>query len=212
MAQQKQPATWLDRLFRATGRSKGDLAAHLNLPQSAISKLLKGDRQFKVAELAPTAAFFGITRDRLNELMGNDPDLPPLPIEYHPGVNDLPVHGVIDMDTGVFSIADTVRRMGRPQELATVKEAFGVYVGADNMSPALDRGDIAVVDPSKPAAPLDLVLLTNVDGTRRTLRRLLSITETSWRVEQMQPPAVGNLSRRDWPKAYRVFSIRKRGS
>lgn len=212
MAQQKTPAVWLENLFRVTGRTKGELAAKLNLPQSAISKLLKGDRQFKVAELGPTATFFGITRDRLNELMGGGPDLPSLPIQYVPGVSDLPVYGVIDMDTGVFSLTDVARRLSRPQELEPVKEAFGVYVGADNMAPALDRGDIAIIDPSKPAAPTDLVLFTSADGKRRTIRRLVSVTDASWRVEQFNPAGAANLTRRDWPSAHRIFGIRKRGS
>ena len=213
MPTQKRPADWLQRLFDSTGKSKGDLAVKLNLPQSAISKLLKGDRQFKVAELGPTASFFGITRDRLNELMGGAPDvMPALPVEYSPGVNDLPVYGVFEMDAGMFDLAGVAKLIGRPQELEPVREAFGVYVGTDNMSPALDRGDIAVIDPSKPVAERDLCLFVNADGKRRTIRRLAAVTDSGWKVEQYNPAGAATLPRKEWPSAFRIFSIRKRGS
>jgi hypothetical protein len=214
MARQKHAADWLDRLFANSGKSKGELALRLNLPPSAISKLLKGDRQFKVAELGPTAAFFGISRDRLNELMGGGlPDvMPALPIEYQPGSQTLPVYGVVEMDSGTFDLADSTRSMGRPQELENVPTAFGVYVATDNMAPALDRGDIAIIDPSKPVAERDLCLFVSADGKRRTIRRLVGVTERDWRVEQYNPGNTGNLPRKDWPKAQRIFGVRKRGS
>ena len=212
MATEKRPALWLESLFTQTGKSKGELALRLNLPQSAISKLLKGDRQFKVRELGPTADFFGITRDRLNELMGGDPDqLPSLPIEYRPPPAYMPVYGVLEMDAATFEQTSVAKQLIRPQELDAVKDAFAVYVGTDNMHPALERGDIAAIDPSKPVAPTDVCLFINADGKRRTLRKLVAITEASWRVEQYNPSGVANLSRKDWPRAFRVFSIRKRG-
>ena len=203
-------ADWLERLFRESGLSKSGLAARLNLPQSAISRLLVGQRQFKVAELAPTAAYFGISRQRLNELMGHDePAI--LPIQVEKGAIDLPIHRVTAAETGHFKLLEPTQVLNRPIELNPVKDAYGFFVGIDQMSPAFERGDIAVIDPSKPVAPGDDVVFIHTDGQRRLLRRLLSTSPASWRVEQFNPRNQTTLPYRDWPVAHRVFGIRKRG-
>src|SRR5438552_18638472 len=51
-------AWFLSQLDRA-GLSQADLARHLRLAPSAVSRMLKGERQMKLLEAAQTSSFLG---------------------------------------------------------------------------------------------------------------------------------------------------------
>src|SRR5437588_10886626 len=55
-------AWFLSQLERA-GLSQADLARHLRLAPSAISRMLKGERQMKLLEAQQVAAFLGVSQD-----------------------------------------------------------------------------------------------------------------------------------------------------
>src|SRR5438552_18589744 len=57
-------AWFLSQLDRA-GLSQADLARHLRLAPSAVSRMLKGDRQMKLLEAAQTASFMGVSQDEV---------------------------------------------------------------------------------------------------------------------------------------------------
>src|SRR5436190_452958 len=57
-------AWFLGALERA-GVSQADLARHLRLAPSAVSRMLKGDRQMKLLEAAQTASFLGVSQDEV---------------------------------------------------------------------------------------------------------------------------------------------------
>src|SRR5262249_10692841 len=57
-------AWFLSQLDRA-GLSQADLARHLRLAPSAVSRMLKGERQMKLLEAAQTASFLGVSQDEV---------------------------------------------------------------------------------------------------------------------------------------------------
>lgn len=51
---------WLKGLFRESGRKPAELARHLGVDPSAVSRMQKGERKIKVEELTKIKSFFGI--------------------------------------------------------------------------------------------------------------------------------------------------------
>lgn len=199
---------WLAKLLEQTGRSKGGLAKALGIPNSGVTRLLQGERRFRVDELSTVAQYLGITRGQLNELMGESGGW--LPIEtpvYRP---DLPVHSTLAGDGGTFQMTAARHRTDRPSELNSVEDAHGFYVCSPEMHPAFNVGDIAIVDPSRPAGTGDDVVFVHRDGKQKLLRRLLTPKPGAWTVEQFTPPRTYDLSTKDWPTGHRVFGIRRR--
>src|ERR1700682_6228518 len=58
-------ATWFQQTLDRAGVSQADLARHLGLAPSAISRMLKGERQMKLLEAVQIAAFLGISQDEV---------------------------------------------------------------------------------------------------------------------------------------------------
>ena len=70
-------AWFLSQLDRA-GLSQADLARHLRLAPSAVSRMLKGERQMKLLEAAQTASFLGVSQDEvLRRASGEGPPMTP---------------------------------------------------------------------------------------------------------------------------------------
>src|SRR2546425_11323595 len=67
-------AWFLAALDRA-GASQADLARHLRLAPSAVSRMLKGDRQMKLLEAAQASAFLGGSQDELLRHAAAEPGL-----------------------------------------------------------------------------------------------------------------------------------------
>jgi len=68
-------AWFLSQLDRA-GLSQADLARHLRLAPSAVSRMLKGERQMKLLEAAQTASFLGVSQDEvLRRASGEGPPM-----------------------------------------------------------------------------------------------------------------------------------------
>src|SRR4029077_6668999 len=56
---------WFLAALERAGVSQADLARHLRLAPSAVSRMLKGDRQMKLLEAAQTASFLGVSQDEV---------------------------------------------------------------------------------------------------------------------------------------------------
>src|SRR5947199_2791973 len=68
-------AWFLSQLERA-GASQADLARHLRLAPSAVSRMLKGKRQMKLLEAAQASAFLGVSQDELLRHAATEPGIP----------------------------------------------------------------------------------------------------------------------------------------
>src|SRR5271165_837679 len=54
---------WFSQALDRVGTTQADLARHLGLAPSAVSRMLKGERQMKPLETVQIAAFLGVTPD-----------------------------------------------------------------------------------------------------------------------------------------------------
>src|SRR5947209_19485732 len=61
---------WFHDALARAGSSQADLARHLRLAPSAISRMLKGDRQIKLLEAAQIAAFLDISPEEVMRRAG----------------------------------------------------------------------------------------------------------------------------------------------
>lgn len=151
---------WIrDRLHRI-GRSQAELARHLDLDASAVSRLVKGERQLKGAEAAAIAGFLACP---LHEVLGAfgigaaDGFMPrpvtvPQPAELP---RNLPVYGAaIGGADGAFELNGQHHEfVERPPQLQGVRNAYGVYVTGDSMHPMFQPGWLLHVNPNRPLTP-----------------------------------------------------------
>src|SRR5205823_5896310 len=56
-------ATWFQQAIERAGASQADLARHLRLAPSAVSRMLKGERQMKLLEAVQISSFLGVSQD-----------------------------------------------------------------------------------------------------------------------------------------------------
>lgn len=95
----------------------------------------------------------------------------------------------------------------RPNAVAQARDAYAVYVVGSSMAPRFEQGDVAIVNPHKPPAGGDDILLVRVeaDGTRYALlKRLISFNDKVWRVRQYEPAKDFQLPRETWAQAHCV--------
>src|SRR5262252_3275924 len=57
--------SWFTQALERAGASQADLARHLRLAPSAVSRMLKGERQMKPLEIAHTASFLVVAQDEV---------------------------------------------------------------------------------------------------------------------------------------------------
>lgn len=96
---------------------------------------------------------------------------------------------------------DPIEWVTRPDNLAHVKNAFGVYVVGDSMEPRYEQGDLITVHPTKPPSNgADvLVLASHPTGeTAALVKRLVKVTPSHWIVRQFNPPGEMKLDRQEW--------------
>src|SRR5262249_48942461 len=70
---------WFHDALARVGASQADLARHLRLAPSAISRRIKGDGQMKVREAAQISQFPGQSREEVMRPAGASPDPGPAP-------------------------------------------------------------------------------------------------------------------------------------
>src|SRR5580704_17778827 len=58
-------AIWIQQTLERAGASQADLARHLRLAPSAVSRMVKGERQMKLLEAVQIAAFLGVSQDEV---------------------------------------------------------------------------------------------------------------------------------------------------
>src|SRR5262245_45951243 len=70
---------WFHEALARVGASQADLARHLRLAPSAISRMIKGERQMKLLEAAQIAQFLGQSPEEVMRYAGATPEPGPAP-------------------------------------------------------------------------------------------------------------------------------------
>src|SRR5436305_929373 len=70
-------AMWFQQALERAGASQADLARQLRLAPSAISRMLKGERNMKLTEAVQVAAFLGVSQEEVLRHAGDDTPIAP---------------------------------------------------------------------------------------------------------------------------------------
>ena len=160
-------AWFLSQLDRA-GLSQADLARHLRLAPSAVSRMLKGERQMKLLEAAQTSSFLGVSQDEvLRRASGEGPPMatpegprrrgrPPLAttqLRQMTGTEPIPIRSAArgGGDQEMFLEDGPIGYTARPSNLSGVRGAYAIYMIGDSMEPRYQQGWLLHVNPFKPA-------------------------------------------------------------
>jgi Peptidase S24-like len=192
----------LERAMREAGYNPRSLSLAASLGMTAVRDILDGRIiSPRYSTLHALARVLGIS---VEYLVHGDIGAPPAqaPTTISNG-RDFPVFAAArGGDSGsVVMENEPVALIFRPEPLATVKSAYGVYVVGESMSPAYEQGDIALVHPGLPPRREIDVILTKVDshGTPEVLiKHLVGWSDTDWLVRQYNPAREFNLARQDW--------------
>lgn len=124
------------------------------------------------------------------------------------GDKNLPVYAAAMGGDGhqivTFEAIDYVKR---PTILENVKNAYGVYIVGESMSPAFEPGDMALVNPHLPPARNKNVVLFHVPPTGDAeciVKRLVSFSDRDWHLQQFNPGHTFTETRADWPICHRI--------
>lgn len=107
------------------------------------------------------------------------------------------------------------RMIARPPALLGVPDLYAIYFVGDSMRPRFEPGEPGIVDPRRPVAAGDYVLVQLTDGgvnadgspevTSVIVKRLVRRTEKDLVLEQFNPPLVFTLPRAQVARVHRIL-------
>jgi phage repressor protein C with HTH and peptisase S24 domain len=117
--------------------------------------------------------------------------------------DDLPVFGTAQGGAGGALIMsnEAVDWAIRPAPLLRVRDGYGMIVTGDSMSPKIENGSTALINPHLPPRNGDTCVFRKraEDGTVHVIVTLLRrFTEDTWFVHQLTPAKDFNLKRSEW--------------
>jgi phage repressor protein C with HTH and peptisase S24 domain len=156
---------WFHQALERAGHTQADLARHLGLPPSAVSRMLRGDRQMKLLEAVQTAQFLDVSQEEVLKRAGDTDAPPPEPAQRGrppratTGHVPLPRHDTMPIksagrggnDQQMFLEDGPIGYTPRPANLAGVRDAYAIYMVGDSMEPRYNQGWLLHVNPFKPA-------------------------------------------------------------
>ena len=166
-------ASWFNQALTRVGASQADLARHLRLAPSAVSRMLKGDRQMKPLEGVHIAGFLRVPEDEVLRHAVDTSSNPPASDARRPGRGRPPSVGTTTAGSPARALQEPDRipiRSGarggtdqemfledgpigytpRPANLNGVRSAYALYMVGDSMEPRYEPGWLLHVNPFKP--------------------------------------------------------------
>ena len=128
---------------------------------------------------------------------------------------DVPVFGTVagsELGKGAFQLtADVVEYVRRPPGLATVKDAYALYVEGESMSPKFEPGELVYVHPHRKVVSGDYVVIQEPDTDngepRGFIKQYLRQTTKLLQTQQFNPASKIDFALRPGLKWHRVMSL-----
>lgn len=160
-------ALWFHQSLERIGATQADLARHLRLAPSAVSRMLKGERQMKQLETVQVAAFLGVSPDEVLRHAVAETASPPAANMPRPGrgrppsaapsgiarsTDMIPIRsaGRGGTDQVMFLEDGPIGYTSRPSNLSGVRAAYAIYMVGDSMEPRYEQNWLLHVNPFKP--------------------------------------------------------------
>ena len=184
----------LNALARVLDTTSDYLTGTVNSPQPVLSEVAIADRRL--------------------EWRGPQPDLPPIPlvgtgdcacIEFASETGEM-----LEIERCSFNADHTVRMIARPPALQGARDLYAIYFQGESMMPRFEPGEVGIVDPTRPAAPGDYVLVQLNNGeedhvTSVLVKRLVRQTPRELLLEQFNPPATFTVPRNRVARVHRIL-------
>lgn len=220
--------SWFNQALERVDATQADLARHLRLAPSAVSRMLKGERQMKQLETVQIAGFLGVSPDEV--LRHAVADTAP-----HPAV-DLPRAGrgrprlvppisnggrapdVIPIrsagrggtDQAMFLEDGPIGYTSRPSNLSGVRAAYAIYMVGDSMEPRYEPGWLLHVNPFKPPTRgRDVVVYKK--GQAVLIKQFIGWEGETLVLRQLNPPETLRIPRADVLECHLVVGTDQEG-
>jgi phage repressor protein C with HTH and peptisase S24 domain len=220
-------ATWFQQALDRAGMSQADLARHLGLAPSAISRMLKGERQMKLLEAVQIAAFLGISQDEVLRHAGASPEAaapagpprrgrPPrvslAPAAAGPRPEPIPIRSAArgGGDQEMFLADGPIGYTARPANLGGVRGAYAIYMVGDSMEPRYAQGWLLHVNPFKPPIRGRDVIVYKT-GQAVLIKQFMRWDGDALVLHQLNPPAELRISRDEVLECHLVVGVDQEG-
>lgn len=210
---------WLAQQLERPGYSQAGLARALGRDAAAVNRMLKGERQIKLSEVAQILDYLqavppeGDPRAAIEAAVAAPPRAPVRRLDDGGGRPDVPVWASAEagQDGAMVLVNDPIDYIRRSERMQGVKNPFAFYVIGTSMSPAIEHGDQVVVNPVVPVrAGGDCVFIHDDEGGTMLalVKRLLRHNADHWRVRQFNPPRDFDLPKKKWGRALAITEKR----
>lgn len=143
------------------GKSQRGLATAMGIDPTAVSRLMKGERKLQLHEVAKVLAYLDAAipesthKDmQINTFARTQSDVASTSGGKAEGPQNqrLRVLGMAECGSDGWSLfnGDLIETVPMPANLIGVKDAYGVYIQGESMSPRYRPGEIAHIHPHKP--------------------------------------------------------------
>ena len=162
---------WFHQALERVNATQADLARHLRLAPSAVSRMMKGERQMKQLETVQIADFLGVPPEEVLRhaveaaappppgTMPRGRGRPPSTASSSGGppsmarsADQIPVRSAArgGGDQEMFLEDGPIGYTPRPANLGGVRSAYAIYMVGDSMEPRYEAGWLLHVNPFKP--------------------------------------------------------------
>jgi phage repressor protein C with HTH and peptisase S24 domain len=164
---------WFHQALERVNATQADLARQLRLAPSAVSRMMKGERQMKLLEAVQIADFLGASQEEVLRHAGEATAPPPpgtmprgrgrppssasgtsssSPAALARGSDQIPIRSAArgGGDQEMFLEDGPIGYTPRPANLGGVRSAYAIYMVGDSMEPRYEPGWLLHVNPFKP--------------------------------------------------------------
>jgi len=223
-------AIWFQQALERAGASQADLARHLRLAPSAISRMLKGERQMKLLEAVQVAAFLGVSQEEVLRHAGGSPETPARPIErtgpprrgrpprapgaapVAPRAEPIPIRsaGRGGGEQEMFLNDGPIGYTARPANLNGVRGAYAIYMVGDSMEPRYEQGWLLHVNPFKPPTRGRDVVVYKTDQAV-LIKQFVRWDSDALLLRQLNPPQEIRIPREEVQECHLVVGVDQEG-
>jgi phage repressor protein C with HTH and peptisase S24 domain len=225
--------SWFNQALERVGASQADLARHLRLAPSAVSRMLKGERQMKPLEVVHIAGFLRVPEDEVlrhavesaarasvsdapRPGRGRPPSTASAAATVPPSgpaqPDRIPIRsgarGGIDQE--MFLEDGPIGYTPRPANLGGVRSAYAIYMVGDSMEPRYEPGWLLHVNPFKPPTRgRDVVVYK--EGQAVLIKQFVAWEGDMLILRQLNPPATLRIPRNEVRECHLVVGADQEG-
>jgi phage repressor protein C with HTH and peptisase S24 domain len=223
--------SWFHQALERVNATQADLARRLRLAPSAVSRMMKGERQMKLLEAVQIADFLGVSQEEVLRHAG-EPGTPP-PAGEMPrgrgrppssgtthgpaaaltrGSDQIPVRSAArgGTDQEMFLEDGPIGYTPRPANLGGVRSAYAIYMVGDSMEPRYEPGWLLHVNPFKPPTRgRDVVVYK--EGQAVLIKQFVGWEGDTLVLRQLNPPETLRIPRQEVRECHLVVGADQEG-